>query len=138
MYLYEFCIIVPPEYELEDDYIEAQAGESPILHFSVTSDPPLTENTRHVVTAENGGIVRRFKVQDNCITFRNVKTTDTGSYTIRCRNAKGLEGKATFELDISESADKLASRQSIFSYKANSLHNQATLLPVSYEIYFSL
>ena len=93
-----------PEYKLDDDYVEAQAGESPTLHFSVTSDPPLTENTTHDITAENGGIVRRFKVQNNCITFRNVKTTDTGSYTISCRNAKGLEGKATFEMDISESA----------------------------------
>ena len=83
--------------------MEAQAGESPTLHFSVTSDPPLTENT-HVITAESRGVVKKFKVQDNCITFRNVKTTDTGSYTISCRNAKGLEGKATFDLDISESA----------------------------------
>ena len=104
--LIEFFALVPPEYELEDDYIEAQAGESPILHFSVTSDPPLTENTRHVVAAEKGGIVRRFKVQDNCIIFRKVRTTDTGSYTISCSNPKGLEGKATIELDISEPASE--------------------------------
>ena len=84
--------------------MEAQAGESPTLHFSVTSDPPLTENTRHVVATENGDIVRRFKVQDNCITFRNVKTADTGLYIISCRDANGLEGKATFELNISESS----------------------------------
>ena len=94
----------------------------------MTSDPPLTEDTRHVVTAEKGGKVLRFKVQDNRIIFRKVRTTDTGSYTIRCHNPKGLEGKATFELEISESAGKLASRQSIFSYKVNSLHNQAALL----------
>ena len=72
----------------------------------MTSDPPLTENTRHVVTAEKGGKVLRFKVQDNRIIFRKVRTTDTGSYTIRCRNAKGLEGKATIELDISEPASE--------------------------------
>ena len=83
--------------------MEAKAGESPTLHFSVTSDPPLAENTKHSVAAENGDVIRRFKVQGNCITFRNVRPTDTGSYTISCRNARGLEGKATIELDISES-----------------------------------
>ena len=102
-----FLALVRPQYVLNDDYVSAQPGESPTLHFSVTSDPPLTENTTHVVSVENGGVVRRFKVQDSCITFRNVKTSDTGSYTISCHNAKGLEGKATFELVISESASEL-------------------------------
>ena len=93
----------------------------------MTSDPSLTENTRHVVTAENGGLVRRFKVQDNCITFRDVETTDTGSYTISCLNAKGLEGKATFELKILVSSGKFASGQSTFRYKDNLLHNHGYL-----------
>ena len=88
----------------------------------MTSDPPLTKNTRHVVTAEKGGKVLRFKVQDNCITFRNVKTTDTGSYTISCRDANGLDVKATFALEISESAGKFTSGR----YQDNSLHNQAS------------
>ena len=96
-----------PQYFLKDDYVLAQPGESPTLHFRVTSDPPLTENTTHVVAAKNGDVILRFKVQDSWITFRNVKTTDTGSYTISCRNARGLEGKAVFELDISESASEL-------------------------------
>ena len=103
------CSIVRPQYILKDNYVLAQPGESPTLRFdiSVTSDPPLTENTTHVVAAKNGDVILRFKVQDNCITFRNVKTTDTGKYTISCQNAKGLEGIATFELDISESASEL-------------------------------
>ena len=102
-----FLALVRPQYILKDNYVLAQPGESPTLHFSVTSDPPLTENTTHVVAAKNGDVILRFKVQDNCITFRNVKTTDTGPYTISCRNARGLEGKAAFELDISESASEL-------------------------------
>ena len=102
-----FLVLVRPQYFLKDNYVLAQSGESPTLHFSVTSDPPLTENTTHVVAAKNGDVILRFKVQDNCITFRNVKTTDTGKYTISCQNAKGLEGIATFELDISESASEL-------------------------------
>ena len=101
------CSIVRPQYILKDNCVLAQPGESPTLRFSVTSDPPLTENTTHVVAAKNGDVILRFKVQDNCITFRNVKTIDTGKYTIRCHNAKGLEGTATFELDISESASEL-------------------------------
>ena len=102
-----FLALVRPQYILKDNYVLAQPGESPTLHFSVTSDPPLTESTTHVVATENGGVVIRFKVQDNCITFRNVKTTDTGKYIISCHNAKGLEGKAAFELDILESASEL-------------------------------
>ena len=102
-----FLALVRPQYILKDNYVLAQAGDSPTLHFSVTSDPPLTENTTHVVAAKNGDVIIRFIVQDNCITFRNVKATDTGEYTISCHNPKGLEIKATFELDISESASEL-------------------------------
>ena len=102
-----YYYIVRPQYILKDNYVLSQPGESPTLHFSVTSDPPLTENTTHVVAARSGDVILRFKVLDNCITFRNVKTTDTGKYTISCHNAKGLEGTATFELDISESASEL-------------------------------
>ena len=94
-------ISVPPQYSLEDDYVEAKAGDSPTLHFTVTCDPPLAQDTTHSITNEKGEVVRRFKVQDNCITFRKVRTADSGLYTISCCNTKGLEGKATFELDIS-------------------------------------
>ena len=86
-------------YELDDDYVEAQAGESPTLHFNVTSNPPLDSSTKHIITNESGKTVIKFKVQDNCITFRNVKPIDTGLYTISC----GLKFKATFMLVISAS-----------------------------------
>ena len=103
------CSIVHPKYELKNGCVQAQAGKSPTLHFCVTSEPPLTENTTHVITGKMGGIIRRFKVQENCITFRKVKITDTGLYTISCRNAKGLVGTATLKLHILESASEYKS-----------------------------
>ena len=84
---------------LDPDYVEAAEGESPII--TVTSDPPLTEETKHVLTDENGkAATKRFRIEGGCITFCNVRLGDSGVYTISCCNEAGLEGKETLELDI--------------------------------------
>ena len=90
-----------PKYVLDPEYVEAAEGESPSIHFTVTSDPPLAEDTKHVLTDENcKAATKRFRVERNCITFRNVRLGDSGVYAISCRNEAGLEGKETLELDI--------------------------------------
>ena len=97
------CInfLVAPKYVLDPDYVEAAEGESPIIHFTVTSDPPLAEETKHVLNDENDkAATKRFRIERNCIIFRNVRLGDSGVYTISCRNEAGLEGKETLELDI--------------------------------------
>ena len=81
--------------------MEATVGESPTIHFTITSNPPLAEDAQHSLTCEDGkAATKRFKIQGSCITFRNVRAGDSGVYTISCRNEAGLVGKETLELDV--------------------------------------
>ena len=81
--------------------MEATVGESPTIHFTITSDPPLAEDAQHTLTCEDGkAATKRFMIQESCITFRNVRAGDNGVYTISCRNEAGLVGKKTVELDV--------------------------------------
>ena len=86
---------------LDTDYVEATVGESPTVHFTITSDSPLAEDAQHMLTCKDGeAATKRFKIQGSCITFRNVRAGDSGVYTISCRNEAGLVGKETLELDV--------------------------------------
>lgn len=81
----------------------AAVGESPTIHFTVTSDPPLPEDAKHVLTSEDGkAATKRFRIAGNCITLRNVRLCDSGLYTISCHNEDGQVGKETLELDVTE------------------------------------
>ncbi len=81
--------------------MEAKVGESPTLHFTVTSEPPLAEDIRHTLTHEDGRTAtKRFKIEKDKIIFCNVRVADTGIYAISCRNAAGLVGKETLELEV--------------------------------------
>ena len=67
----------------------------------MTSDPPLAENTKHTLSKSDGGVAtKRFKVESNSITFRNVRLEDSGTYTISCHNDEGEVGQATLELEV--------------------------------------
>ena len=101
MYIF---IIVPPKYSLETDYLEAEAGSSPTLTFTVTSDPPLAEDTEHTLSKSDGTKATRFKVESNCITFRKVRVEDSGMYTISCCSEEGEVGQATLELEVMHAA----------------------------------
>ena len=86
-----------PEYTLESDYIEAAAGTTPTVRFSVC---PLDEGVRHTLTKEGGGTAtKRFKVEDGTIIFRRVTEADSGMYSISCENDVGI-GQATLELSV--------------------------------------
>ena len=91
------------KYHLDDDYVGAKTGESPTVCFAFTSNLPLPEDARHLVTNQEGELIRRFKVQENCIIFRDVRPTDSGLYTIKC---EGWEGEATCELEVLDSVDQ--------------------------------
>ena len=98
-----------PKYVLDPDYVEAAEDESPSIHYTVTSDPPLAEDAKHVLTDENGkAATKRFRIKRNCIIFRNVRLGDSGVYTISCCNEAGLEGKETLELDITPANHPIA------------------------------
>jgi hypothetical protein len=86
---------------LNPDFVEAVEGESPTVHFTTTSYPPLLEDAQHTLTEENGRVAtERFRVEGSSITFSEVKPSDSGVYVIRCRNDAGLVGMETLELDI--------------------------------------
>ena len=81
--------------------MEAEAGSSPTLTFTVTSDPPWLKDTEHTLSKRGGGeVTRRFKVESNRITFRKVGVEDSGTYTISCCNEEGEVGQATLELEV--------------------------------------
>ena len=89
-----------PEYTLESDYIEAAAGTTPTIQFSVDCYPPLDEDVRHTLTKEGGGAAtKRFKVEGDTITFCRVIVDDSGTYHISCENDVG-KGQATLELVV--------------------------------------
>ncbi len=81
--------------------MSAQVGESPTLHFTVESQPPLPEDAEHTLKTEDGMDVKnRFSVQGNTITFNDVTKKDSGMYIISCSN--GVEtGESRFVLEIS-------------------------------------
>ena len=85
---------------MDDDYVKAKAGESPSLHFTLTSNSPLPDDIKHSVYSDDGKLIRRFKASGNEIILRDVEVSDSGVYTICCRDPNGLEGKATFELKV--------------------------------------
>ena len=94
-------ITAAPKYVLNSDYMEATEGESPTIHFTVTSTRPLAEDAQHALAKEDGRpATKRFKVQESSITLSKVRPGDSGIYSISCRTDAGLEGKETFELDI--------------------------------------
>ena len=101
----DVCVTPTAKYTLDTDYVEAVAGSSPIINFTVTSEPPLAEGTKHSLTFEETGNAapRRFMIRGNCITLRNVRSSDSGAYIISCCNEAG-EGKETFELDVTEAS----------------------------------
>ena len=100
-YSADFNAACPPKYVLETDYVEVTVGESPTVHFTITSDSPLAEDAQHTLTCEDGkAATKRFMIQGSCITFRNVRAGDSGVYTISCRNETGMVGKETLELDV--------------------------------------
>ena len=99
------CLLIiaacPPKYVLDTDYVEAAVGESPTVHFTITSDSPLAGDAQHTLTCEDGkAATKRFKIRGSCITFCKIRAGDSGVYTISCCNEAGLVGKETLELDV--------------------------------------
>ena len=92
-----------PKYTLESEYIEAAAGTTPTVQFSVDCYPPLDEDVRHTLTKEGGGAAtKRFKVEGGTITFCRVIVDDSGTYHISCENDVG-KGQAALELVVNPS-----------------------------------
>ena len=102
------CLIIlaKPKYRwnnednFENGYLEVGVGESPIVHFTVESEPPLAEDAQHTLTKCGEAATRRFVVQSNSVKFKKVRLEDSGTYTISCSNNDGLVGEDTIELEV--------------------------------------
>ena len=108
--LYIIFIIDKPKYRwrneenFEEGYLEAQVGDSPTVHFTVDSKPPLAEDAEHTLTKDGKAVTKRFIVKGNSVRFKKVRLEDNGVYTLSCRNDRGLVGEDTIELEISSVA----------------------------------
>ena len=112
--------VVAPRYALDPDYVAAKVGESPIIHFTVTSTPPLPEDIRHTLTHEDGRTAtKRFTLEKDKITFRDVRVADTGIYAISCRNDAGLVGKESMELEVTDAHRNTSATTNVCCYKYN-------------------
>ena len=111
-----------PKYVLKSHYIEATAGTTPTVQFSVDCCPPLDEDVRHTLTKEGAGAATmRFEVEDDIIIFRRVTETDGGRYSISCENDVGM-GQATLELVVKPSTTTTRDPQTGWSIIHLSLH----------------
>ena len=101
-----FLIVAKPKYywqkedNFENRYLEAQVGDSPIVHFTVVSEPLLAEDAEHTLTKDSKAATRRFIIQNNSLRFKKVRLEDSGIYTISCSNSFGLVCEDTIELDV--------------------------------------
>ena len=96
--------LAPPKYELVPDHqiLLAVAGESPTIHFTVTSDNPIPKHPKHTIIREDSGAVRKdlFVIKGEDINFPEVQVNNSGTYVISCHNNDGLEGRQSFKLTI--------------------------------------
>ncbi len=84
----------------DNGYVKAEVGESPILYFTVESQPPLLGSVEHILKTEDGeDVTKRFHVQESSIIFNDLRMEDSGKYTISCSN-KVRTGECTLELEI--------------------------------------
>lgn len=108
-----------PKYSLENDYVEAREGESPVVSFSLlSSDTAVADSVTHNLSRNGEAITtKRFKIERNGVTFRKVRVSDSGAYTISCRSKDELIAEETLELSISqaESNTKPSDKSKFFS-----------------------
>ena len=93
-----YVTIAPPRYDLEPDVVIALKGGSARMNFTVTSDHKMPRIIKHTIKREDGTTVIKFEVSEEFVTFSEVKTNDSGIYTISCHNDYGTVGKESFEL----------------------------------------
>ena len=84
---------------MKDDYAEAIAGESAVVHFSATIEPRIHTVTR-IDSGKEEDVSSQFIIKKDTITLCNAKVTDSGLYKISCCDDNGVKGEKTFTLKI--------------------------------------
>lgn len=94
---------------MDKRYLKAEAGKKITLTFTVISDPPLADDTKHTLYQSDGILAsERFEVENNCITFNNLKVEDSGRYTISCLDNEGKKVQETLELEVTPPTHSLS------------------------------
>ena len=85
-----------------DNVVEVLTGENVVIPFTVTlcENASLNEKAGHQITKVNG--TNRSTIEENCITFSEVKKSDEGTYKITCYDNSGNEGEEVFELKVTK------------------------------------
>ena len=82
--------------------MEAVAGESAVVHYTVTIEP-----CNHTVTRMRSGkeedVSSLLIIEKDTITLCNAKVTDSGLYKISCCDDNGVKGEKTFTIKIKHS-----------------------------------
>ena len=91
---------VPPVFKLESSSLEAQAGDSVSVNYSVVNDPHSGEMHSHFLKKEGQEkILTDYEITENGIVFKKVSIEDNGTYIISCQNDAG-EGSTSFILHV--------------------------------------
>jgi hypothetical protein len=92
-----------PEYEFSDTFLEVEEGSDATVHFTVSSNPPIRQDTKHAITTDGHPATRRFRAHHNRIVLTKLKLEDTGMYHISSENEDHLSGEGTFEIRVVKS-----------------------------------
>lgn len=70
------------------------------MQFSVTCDPPLLEDDKHVLSKDGDPVLdERISIEENVILFTSVQEKDAGEYTITSSNGIG-KGQNSFTITV--------------------------------------
>jgi hypothetical protein len=79
-----------------------EEGSDVTVHFTVSSNPPLRQDTKHAIR-KDGQPATRLRAHHNCILLTKPEVGDTGTYHIRCENEDHLSGEGAFEIRVVKS-----------------------------------
>ena len=101
--------LVVPVYKVSPNPVEAEAGKSVSVHFSLENEQQCGEISHSLRKEGSENITTPYEIVDNEIVFPQIEVEDRGLYIISCRNAVG-EGTASFVLDIKGNASIVAGK----------------------------
>ena len=100
-------LVDAPVYKVTPNSVEAEAGKSVSVQFSLENEKQCGEISQHTLRKKGSeNITTPYKILDNEIMFSEVAVKDGGIYTISGRNEAG-EGTASFELNVTSSNGEL-------------------------------
>ena len=69
------------QWRSENNVLEAGVGESPIVHFTVESEPPLAEDAQHTLTKHGEAVKRKIVDESYGEKCKKMRLGDSGSHS---------------------------------------------------------